>query len=323
MKSSPDVAKALFGLLPDENIEYAPERIEAELKYGEAQPDLTVHDSDGRPRIFVENKFWAGLTDAQPVSYLKTLKKLSKGHPSALMFIVPEQRMITVWNELAERCKQAELKHNDARNEQGVIWNRIGCRIMLITSWRYVLERLLDAGRAEGNENIKHDILQLQGLASREDLQAFLPLRADEVTDQEAARRMMNYSDLIPDITRQLVNSGVADTTGLRPAHNYHTAGRYLRLHGELVTWLGVDLRVWHKAGITPLWLWLEDDDSGSLTERLKTNPEISKDVEFYNGEINVPIRLKTSVERERIMEDAATQIKRIADYLLEIIPDS
>ena len=140
LNSSPDIAGAFVGMLPDASIGYAPDRIEAELEYGEARPDLTIHDSDNRPRIFVENKFWAGLTDAQPVSYLETLEKLSKGHPSALMFIVPEQRMSSVWTELTERCKQAELTGDEARNEQGVIWNRIGCSIMLITSWRYALE---------------------------------------------------------------------------------------------------------------------------------------------------------------------------------------
>lgn len=316
LNSNPDIAKAFVGMLREAGIEFEPARIEAEQEHGEARPDLTIEDSDGHMRIFVENKFWAGLTPAQPVSYLDNLPE---DPPSALLFIVPEKRAATVWNELKARCSDARLEWVD-RSDSRV---RIGGKTMLIASWSYILERLLDAANFGGHDNIRCDILQLRGLAIREDMQAFLPLRADEVTDQEAARRMMNYSGLIEEITGKLNLIGVTDVDGLRPTHGYYTAGRYLRLHGNLVTWIGIDLRVWHKAGITPLWWWLQDDASGSLTERLKTNPEISKDVEFNNGGLNIPIRLKTGVERERIIEDAVAQIKRVADYLLEVIPDN
>ncbi len=316
LNSNPDIAKAFVGILGEAGIEFEPARIEAEQEHGEARPDLTIEDSDGHMRIFVENKFWAGLTPAQPVSYLDNLPE---DPPSALLFIVPEKRAATVWNELRARCSDARLEWVD-RSDSRV---RISGKTMLIASWSYILERLLDAANFGGHDNIRCDILQLRGLAIREDMQAFLPLRADEVTDQEAARRMMNYSGLIEEITGKLNLIGVTDVDGLRPTHGYYTAGRYLRLHGNLVTWIGIDLRVWHKAGITPLWWWLQDDASGSLTERLKTNPEISKDVEFNSGGLNIPIRLKTGVERERIIEDAVAQIKRVADHLLEVIPDN
>ena len=81
---------------------------------------------------------------------------------------------------------------------------------------------------------MRHDILQLQGLTSRIDSEAFLPIRADEVTNQEIARRLVNYSGLIADITQKLKDSGVADTNQLRTSHGYYTTGRYLRVHGSL-----------------------------------------------------------------------------------------
>ena len=103
LRSSPDIARAFVGMLQEANIEFDPGRIEAEQEHEEARPDLRIHDGDGRVRVFVENKFWAGLTDAQPVSYLEDLPE---DLPSALMFIVPEQRVPTVWSELKERCRQ-------------------------------------------------------------------------------------------------------------------------------------------------------------------------------------------------------------------------
>jgi len=216
LRSSPDIARAFVGMLQEANIEFEPGRVEAEQEHEEARPDLTIHDGDGRVRVFVENKFWAGLTDAQPVSYLKDLPE---DLPSALMFIVPEQRVPTVWSELRERCRQAGFEPEDAPGGTAVMRAHVGCHTMLIASWRYVLDRLLDAARAGGHDTIGHDILQLQGLAGRMDREAFLPLRGDELTDQEVARRLINYSDLIAEIIDKFEHVGVASKKGFGFSH--------------------------------------------------------------------------------------------------------
>ena len=324
LDSEPTVAEAFTGILKDTGFDFAPGRIEAEQGHGEARPDLTVRDSDGRIRVFVENKFWAGLTPAQPVSYLETLKTLSKGQPSALMFIVPEQRITAVWPELVERCKQSGLKVGDEQTGQGVIWNRIGCRIMLITSWRYILEKLLDAARNSGNENIKHDILQLQRLTEREDSEAFLPLREDQVTDQEIARRLINYSDLFDPIINELERIGGASKKGFHVSYGPYHTGRFFGVAGKFQLWLGVYLKSWRDNGITPLWCEFHrlNSEAGINEDHFSANPELIAGAQFYGGgRLMMPIRLKTGVERERVIEDAATQIKRIADVLLEAPP--
>ena len=73
------------------------------------------------------------------------------------------------------------------------------------------------------------------------DVDAFLPLRGEEITDIGLARRMINYSDVIDAIVERLKVDGVADTQGLRPTHGYYSAGRYLRLHRRFGAWMGVD----------------------------------------------------------------------------------
>ena len=75
LNSCPDTARAFIGMLREANVEFEPGRIEAELDIEDGRPDLTIHDIDGRVRVFVENKFWAGLTAAQPVSYLEELRR--------------------------------------------------------------------------------------------------------------------------------------------------------------------------------------------------------------------------------------------------------
>ena len=163
LNSSPDIARAFVGILRPASIEFEPGYITAELGHEDSRPDLTVHDSRGRVRAFVENKFWAGLTDAQPKSYLA---QLPDDPPATLLFIVPLRRVATVWKELERRCSEEEDEWVDVQYETNVACSRVGCKAMLITSWTHVLERLLNAARAGEHDTIRHDILQLQGLTT-------------------------------------------------------------------------------------------------------------------------------------------------------------
>ena len=322
LNSSPDIAGAFVGILRTASVDFEPGYIKAELGHEDSRPDLTVHDSRGRVRAFVENKFWAGLTDAQPVSYLADLPE---NPPASLLFIVPRRRVATVWKELRQRCGQADLKWEDAPGKVNVTCSRVGRKTMLITSWTHVLEGLLDAARAGEHDTIRHDILQLQGLTSRMDAEAFLPLRADEITDQETARRLINYSGLIEDITRKLRDSGVADTQGLRTSHGYYTTGRYLRLHGRFGLWLGIELEVWSDAGITPLWAMLDNGDYSGVAGHHQTIRGLFDDAQPYedDGLLYIPVHLRTGVERDRVIDEATAQITRIADTLRNSFPDN
>lgn len=316
LNSRPEIAQAFVGMLRDAGIEFDPGRVEAELEHEESQPDLTIRDSEGRARVFVENKFWAGLTDAQPVSYLG---HLPEDPPSALMFIVPEQRVSAVWRELTDRCSEAGLEWVDAGGNRA----RIGGKTMSVASWSGVLERLLDAAYSGGHDDLRRDILQLRGLTDRMDAEAFLPLRGDEVTDQEMARRLMNYSDLIFEIIDKLEHIGVASKRGYSVGHGSYYTGRFFGVHGKFQAWLGVQFESWRDTGITPLWCDFKGKTAITV-DHFKTNPELIEAAEFYGeGRLYVPIRLKTGVERNRVVDDAVAQIKRVADHLLEAIPDN
>ncbi len=246
LNASPDMAQAFLERLDPSCISFVPTRITAELAQDDCQPDLTLHDRDNHARMFIENKFWADLTPAQPVRYLECLPE---DPPSALVFIVPEQRVPTAWNELRERCRKAELEWSDCAGTEGVTGARVGRRAMLITSWRYVLEGLRNAA----DVTVRQDIDQLQGLTDRMDSQAFLPLRAEEPTSQETAHSLINYSDLVQAVITQLKTCGVADAKGLGPGHTWYRTGHFLHLRERFEVWLGVDLEVWRECGIRSL----------------------------------------------------------------------
>jgi len=69
-----------------------------------ARPDLEAKDADGVPVVIFEDKFWASLTEGQPVTYLRRLS--DRG--GVLCFVVPTMRTILLWDELSRRIEQAE-----------------------------------------------------------------------------------------------------------------------------------------------------------------------------------------------------------------------
>ena len=272
LNASTDITQAFVDVVGRTSIAaFTPGRITAEEQHGNHFPDLTIRDTDGVIRVLVENKFWAGLTDAQPVDYLKALPG---DVSSVLVFIVPHQRVYGLWGELREKCRHNAVELGSESTADGITWARTGPRTLAITSWEHVLGRLEHAASSGGHAALQQDIVQLRGLTDQMNVAEFLPLREDEVTDVNVARRLINYSDLIKEIVDRLVTDGIADTKDLRPSHSYTSAGRYLRLHAEFGVWLGVDLTAWRNWGITPIW-WKHD--TNYVVCYLNSTPEWSR----------------------------------------------
>ena len=320
LNAAPGMATAFVDVVGRTGIApFTPGRIAAEEQQGHDFPDVTIRDADGTVRILVENKFWAGLTDAQPLAYLKELPREGS---AALVFVVPHQRMYGLWGELKEKCRDKGVELEDESTTDTIKWARAGHRTLAITSWKHVLGSLEQAARAEGHTDLQQDIVQLRGLTDHMNDDEFLPLREDELTDVNVARRMINYSDLIEEIVDRLVTDGIAQTKGLRPSHSFTTAGRYIRLHGKFDVWLGVDLHAWCDWGITPMWSEHNTNSAYSGIEgKIQQATALFEFAKEHNGWLYLPIRLTTKAERDRVVEDAARQMGRIADRLREAFP--
>ena len=323
LNASPDVKSEFVSIVLQTGIKpFTAGRIEPEKQHDEIKPDLTIYDDkDGAIRVFVENKFWAGLADTQPVAYLK---KLPEDPPSVLLFVVPHQRIDIVWSELKERCGHDKIDLSIEETTKDITWVRADQRTMAITSWKYVLDRLRHAAGISGHAEIEQDIVQLRGLTDQMDTAEFLPVQGEEVTDQTVAHRLINYSDLIVEITKRLKTSGIADTKRLRPGNSWYWTGRYLRLHAKFGLWMGVHLQAWRDYGITPVWLevYPSSSFSGVSGKPLQKIKNMVEDVqESDSGSLRIPIRLKTGVERDRLIEDAVNQVRSIADTFLKAFP--
>ena len=320
LNASPDMATAFIDVVGRTGIAaFTPGRIAAEEQQGNDFPDVTIRDTDGAVRILVENKFWAGLTDAQPLAYLEALPCDGS---AALVFVVPHQRMYGLWGELREKCRRNGVELESESTTDTITWARAGHRTLAITSWKHVLGSLEQAARTGGHVDLQQDIVQLRGLTDHMNDAEFLPLRDDEVTNVNLARRMINYSELINEIVGRLVTDGVAETTGLRPGHTFTAAGRYLRMHATFDAWLGVDLHAWCEWGITPIW---SEHNTNSLSSgipgKIRQAAKLFDDAQEDNGWLYLPIRLTTGVERDRVVDDAARQMRSIADRLREAFP--
>ncbi|MDE0179322.1 MAG: hypothetical protein OXP36_12100 [Gammaproteobacteria bacterium] len=292
-----------------------PRRVESETTHGDedARPDLSIYDDSNTCRVLVENKFWAGLTPHQPVKYLEELP--ADGAGAMLLFIVPKDRVSTVWQELKLRC--GEEKVGNERHAPDPLATLPNGRILAITSWRRVLENLSTVRRIEA------DVAQLRVLTDRMNADAFLPLRQEELTNQQTPTRMINYADLVLAIAEKLKTRRVASTKGLRPSHGYHTTGRYLLLRDRIGIWLGVDLRFWKKEGSTPIWChiwsgeWYGVDPIWTQFEQL-----FGQDVVVDPNSRSFPIALKTGVEYESVIDAAADRLTQIADALVQALDD-
>ena len=320
LNASTDVAQAFVDVVGRTGVAtFTPGRITVEEQHGDHFPDLTIRDADGVVRMLVENKFWAGLTDAQPVAYLEALPEETS---SVLVFIVPHQRMYGLWSELSDRCGRNAVELGSESSTDAITWARAGHRILAITSWKHVLGTLEQAAAGRGHSGLRQDIVQLRGLTDQMNAGEFLPLREDEVTDVKVARRLINYSGLIEEIVDRLATDGIASKKGLLPTHGYTSAGRYLRVHGKFGLWLGVDLKEWRDWGITPIWsVHNTTDEFSGIKGKVRQAEQLFDNAHEADDRLYVPVRLTTGADRDRVIADAARQMRSVADRLLEAFP--
>ena len=324
LNTAPDVSKAFVSVVHQTGFEpFDVGRIAAEERHGDGVPDLTIRDTAGVIRVLVENKFWAGLTDTQPVGYLD---QLPSDAPAALLFVVPHTRLHIVWAELKERCATRKIDLTDEAKTDDIVWSRTGNRILAITSWKHVLAQLQQAASAGGHNEIEQDIIQLRGLTDLMNTAEFLPLREDEITSATLARRLLNYTSLIDEVIDRLVADGLASIKNTGYQCDYMWVGRGVRLHSRFGAWFGVDfckLKAWGDYGITPLWweISMTEAFSGITAAVSQVQALIEEAQDSDDGFVYIPIRLKTGVERDRVVDAIVEQIRSIGDRLDRAFP--
>jgi hypothetical protein len=291
------------------------------------------------PRVFIENKFWAGLTKKQPVHYLDFLAKQIQ-QPTVLLVVVPAAREETMWRELHSRIKDAKVSIQSQNTTAGVRSIEVGRGpILALTSWTRLLSAIETELRDE--PQVENDLLQLRGLCEGADNKAFIPISAAELTDQRTPAFVLQLNLIREHAVGKAITAGVLSTKNsleenprkgqLLPHSHWEGAGRYVcfpRATG-VGAWIGTEFTLWKEQGSTPLWLAFGDNDWQRGSEvRVVLEPWASRtgisSVWRKNGdedEFAIGIVLETGQEEEAVIASVSQQLENIAEALSEIGP--
>ncbi len=252
------------------------EQVKDEVGDNQGFVDVVAFNKAREQRVLIEAKFWAGLTDNQPGSYLDRLPDDDK--PAALLFLAPEKRLETLWPLLQRRARaggwtlEVADPAGDLRNATIAGSNRH----LMLSSWRTLLGAMESRAILAGDGPTGEDVRQLGGLCDLEDTEAFLPLRADELSP-EMPRRLLDLGRLVDDATERACDEGFADKKGPRASGTKSYFGTYLRLGSEAKgmwagAWFGVHYDWWRSDG-DPLWVeflvWNDTMPRDEINEKL------------------------------------------------------
>ena len=315
---SPGMASAFVDFLGQTGpLDFEPACVKGDpAQKDDSRPDVTIYDAANRPRVFIEATFWEGVPDEQPVTYLR---ELPAGFPSALVYVAPWNRIHSLWEILREGF--ADVLGDRAGDEErgnDAVWARTGDRVLMVASWKYVLDELR---RVADDPAVEQDVAQLRGLTKQMEATAFPPLKEREAEDQSVARRLLDYRGLAEKIGQRLAMEGVADSVKYRgPSYRQQRdQGWDMHVCGTFAMRFGIELRAWRDSGTTPLWWVLRSSDSFGLTGHWGGIKQRIPGVRSYNDTLYIPVRLRTGVDERTVIEDAVERMRGIADRLLEV----
>lgn len=279
-----------------------------------------VHDTDGvipdlvgtvgdRSPLIVEVKFRAGLTPAQPVTYLKRLDDIAPD--TLLLFLVPRSRVGPLWERLCARCAGESLtieRHGSGPS------GKVRSTTIAVTSWGDVLEAL-ESGDPE-DPGVADALRQLRGLVEVEDQRQYVPLTQDDL-DGDWRDALQSVLGLMSEALDTLRAAGIVGGR-TRADVGATWSGRWFSLAGRRA-FLHVNTGRWVEQEKTPLWLRIRSDNPAvrdALSKALNPRPGLFED----GGRLQIPIVIPPAVERDEALDAIVTQVQRVGE-LLEAVP--
>jgi hypothetical protein len=327
--------KFLCGIVPD----LPPLWFETQQREGEIRPDMRGFTGT-ETRAFVENKFWAGLTDNQPVSYLTQLAASSQ--PTILLVVAPAAREQTLWRELSRRLRTDDILASERDGASGMARSVTTQRgpVLALTSWTDLLSAL--KRETVDDPDARADLAQLAALCDAADDEAFAPVSGVELSDQRTPAFILQLGSIVQkavDVAEgEKVDDAVAQNVlnikpesgsrgRLNPQHSWERIGRYVRIPGKqgAGAWFGIHFGLWKSHGATPLWLVFADSEFGRA-------PAVSRLIEPWaakhnistatnNGEFAIGLDIAVGEEEAGVIRSLVDDLKRIAGVLAALPP--
>ena len=270
-----------------------------------AIPDLACLDEHDNVVAFIESKFWATLTDHQPVTYWHAL---SADKPAVLLFLAPHRRIESdsLWDELVDRLRKADVELDDENKTDGLVTAvaKDGRRLML-TSWDVLLGHIAEAGRRDGDSQVCFEIAQLQGLAAA-------AVRGETTTPDENLRR--SFADAV----KRLKRSGWANNDGLTVGIGANYYARYFRLAGAPAG-LRIDYEDEKQRPDRSHWLWFWDERNARLAvedvARLLDQAG-EAEWEWRGTDVFLPMVTPAGTDSQATVDTIVAELERIARLL-------
>ena len=275
---------------------------------GGERPDLAYMDGNGTERVLIEVKFWAGLTTNQPVTYLDSLPE---DRPSALLVVAHSIRLETLWPELNARAGEFPMSNEGSATEAR--WVSAGdSRHLILISWTNLLSRMEGAAN---DEQTWSNIRQLQGLADQQDAEEFLPLRAEQLSP-EIPRLILNLNRLVDDVSSRIFATDWASRDRMQKRWD-EGLFQYMTVSG-LSVWIGVNYYFWRDYETTPLWIGFNNSVREHEERILRNLKPIrwKEPSQFIEDDWIIPIRLKTGIDYEKVVDDVVGQLSYVAELL-------
>lgn len=300
-------------------------RFSAQKSEGSARPDMQGLD-DNTPRVFIENKFWAGLTENQPVEYLRLLAKCEK--PAVLLVVAPEKRLETIWRELGHRLDDDIVgapEETPPAGIHGILRTELGPTLAL-ASWTSLFLQI--EAKVKDEPRSLNDLGQLRALCGAADRNAFIPLSSTDLTDQRIPALVLQLISVVDRAVSVCVTERVLSLKGLTKQSNWERMGRYIDFPGRVGVWIGVDFDLWRRYGGTPLWLefmptkWGRAPEVRRVLEPWADGEGLPSGMKDKDFPFVVGIDLVTGEERDLVVRSVADRIRSIAKILLSDLPE-
>lgn len=304
--AKPSMQAAFKSFMDDLGWPHTPPRFRVSCRTNDSYgaPDITLADGKGAS-IIIENKFWAGLTSNQPVSYLHSV-----GRSGFVLFVAPQERKQALWSKLINRCTCAGIVATITKSS---FVAKTSVASVGITSWEEILGFL--RREITGNTEFHVFVDQLGRLATMSKEDQIGHLDASVISNKTLAKQAYDCARMGEAIADASNNKGYI-TIPKRQLQRASGAG-YSTKYGQIAqfnAWIGFDARLWAQYGSL---VWLGFDDRTDIEEYLNAllrSAQIDYFVDRpdYDPMLIIPIKLITNADQEEVIGAALEQLSKI-----------
>jgi len=256
------------------------------------RPDVTGLDSDGNKSVIIEGKFWANLTDNQPINYLNELSMNGK-----LLFLAPDKRIDSLNDELYNRIGKSDDR-------------------VIVNSWISFIELIEIENREKFSEQLSSDLYQLKELCQKMDTEGLPPLSMSDL-DPMNGKISYQFADLIDECNNILRNWNLSNFQGLKTTGSKRDYGFYFK-SGALSCRLNFSSYYWYKRrSHTPFWLYLKDKN-WNKSERIYHLLNEFDSINSYDDDTSSDygIMLKPGMDKSQIVLHIVDTVKKVICYI-------